>query len=202
MRSIRVVTCFLVMGLLITGALLQGCASKPDIRSDYDHAADFGKYRTFNFVDPLSTDKMGYSSLITQQLKTSVTQQMQQRGYQLDTTSPDLLVNFSGRLQDKQEIQSSPSMGPYYGYRAGYYGAWPGYTNDVYTVNYTMGTLNVDIVDAQTKRMVWEGVAVGEVTKKHRENREAAIDKAVTGIFAKFPFQAGTAQPVLKTAEK
>jgi hypothetical protein len=182
---------------------LQGCASKPDIRSDYDHAADFGKYRTFDFVNPLATDKMGYSSLITQQLKTSVTTQMQQRGYQLDTVQPDLLVNFSGRLQDKQEIQSSPSMaGPYYGYRGGYYGGWAGYSNDVYTVNYTTGTLNVDIVDARTKKMVWEGVAVGEVTKKHRENREATIDKAVTGIFAKYPFQAGTAQPVVKTAEK
>ncbi|HEU4624532.1 MAG TPA: DUF4136 domain-containing protein [Steroidobacteraceae bacterium] len=202
MRSVRLVTLIRLVFVLLTGALLHACASKPDIRSDYDHAADFGKYRTFNFVDPLSTDKMGYSSLVTQQLKTSVTNQMQQRGYQLDTTDPDLLVNFSGRLQDKQEVQSSPSMTPYYGYRVGYYGAWPGYANDVYTVNYTMGTLNVDVVDARTKNMVWEGVAVGEVTKKHRENREAAIDKAVAGIFAKYPFQAGTAQPVLKTAEK
>jgi len=201
MRSIRLVTLF-VLCMSTMGVLLQGCASKPDIRSDYDHAADFGNYRTFNFVDPLGTDKLGYSSLITQQLKTSVTTQMQQRGYQVDNAQPDLLVNFSGRLQDKQEIQSSPSMGGYYGYRGGYYGGWAGYSTDVHTVNYTTGTLNVDIVDARTKRMVWEGVAVGEVTKKHRENREATIDKAVTGIFAKYPFQAGTAQPVLKTAEK
>ena len=202
MRSIRLVTYLLVLALLAAAVLLQACASKPDIRADYDHSADFAKYRTFNFVERLSTDKMGYSSLVTQALKTSVTNQMQQRGYQLNTADPDLLVNFSGKLQDKQEIQSSPSAGPYYGYRAGWYGAWPGYSNDVYTVNYTMGTLNVDMIDARTMQMVWEGVAVGEVTKKHRENREAAIDKAVTGIFAKFPFEAGTAQPVLKTAEK
>jgi len=49
--------------------------------------------------------------------------------------------------------------------------------------------------------MVWEGVAVGEVTKEHLKNRDAAIDKAMTQIFAKFPFQAGTAQPIT-TAEK
>jgi hypothetical protein len=201
MRSIRIVAFSSVLCLLASGALLQGCASKPDIRSDYDRGADFGKYHSFDFVTPLATDKMGYSSLITQQLKTSVAAQMQQRGYQLDSAQPDLLVNFSGKLQDKQEIQSSASMG-YYGYRGGYYGAWPGYSNDVYTVNYTMGTLNVDIVDARTKRMVWEGVAIGEVTQKHRENREATIDKAVGGIFAKYPFQAGSAQPVAKTAEK
>lgn len=202
MRSIRLVTCLPMLCLLATAALFQACASKPDIRSDYDHSADFGKFRTFNFVERPSTDKMGYSSLVTQALKTSITNQMQQRGYQLDSAQPDLLINFSGKLQDKQEIQSSPSAGPYYGYRGGWYGAWPGYANDVYTVNYTMGTVNVDLIDARSMRMVWEGVAVGEVTKKHRENREAAIDKAIGGIFAKFPFQAGTAQPVLKTAEK
>jgi uncharacterized protein DUF4136 len=201
MKSIRLVTFIAVLGLLAISVLLQGCASKPDIRSDYDHAADFSKYRTFNFVEPLSTDKAGYSSLVTQAVKTSITNQMQQRGYKLDTTNPDLLVNVAGRLQEKQEVQSSPSMGPYYGYRAGYYGAWPGYANDVYTVNYTQGTINVDMVDSQRKQMVWEGVAVGEVTKEHLKNREAAIDKAMTEIFAKFPFQAGAAQPIT-TAEK
>jgi len=71
----------------------------------------------------------------------------------------------------------------------------------VYTVNYTQGTINVDMVDTQRKQMVWEGVAVGEVTKEHLKNRDAAIDKAMTQIFAKFPFQAGTAQPIT-TAEK
>ena len=201
MRSIRLVTFLAVLCLLAMGVVLQGCATHPDVRADYDHAADFANYRSFNFVDQPSTDKLGYSSLVTQQLKTAVTNQMQQRGYKLDPANPDLLVNVSGRLQEKQEVQSSPSMGPYYGYRAGYYGAWPGYANDVYTVNYTQGTINVDMVDAERKQMVWEGIAVGEVTKEHLKNREAAIDKAMTEIFAKFPFQAGAAQPI-KTAEK
>lgn len=189
-----------VVVTVLTVLMLEGCATKPTVRSDYDHSADFAKFRTFNFASPLSTDKMGYSSLVTQQLKSSVTAQMQQRGYRLDP-NPDLLVNVSGKLQEKQDIESTP--GPYYGYRTGFYGAWPGYSmgNEVYTVNYTEGTLNVDMVDARRMQMVWEGVIVGEVKKEHMENREAALDKAVTEIFTKYPFQAGVAQPIA-TAEK
>ena len=196
MKAMRLMTRVAVV--VAHALLMQGCVTKPTVRADYDHAADFSKYRSFNFVAPLSTDKLGYASLTTQQLKAAVTQQLQQRGYQLDA-KPDLLVNFSGRLQEKQSIESSPS--PYYGYR--YYGAWPGYSmgSDVYTVNYTEGTLNVDLVDAQNMRMVWEGVTVGEVTKKHLKDREATINKAVGNIFAKYPFQAGVAQPVATAAK-
>jgi Domain of unknown function (DUF4136) len=186
--------------LLLNGLALQACAIKPTVRADYDHAADFGKYRTFSFISPLSTDRKGYSTLTSEQVKSAVTHELQQRGYQL-STEPDLLVNFSGRLEEKQSIESTPSA--YYGYRTGYYGAWPGYSmgSDVYTVNYTQGTLNVDIVDAKTLRMVWEGVTVGEVTQKHLKDRAATINKAVSNIFAKYPFLAGASQPVA-TASK
>jgi hypothetical protein len=43
---------------------------------------------------------------------------------------------------------------------------------------------------------------VGEVTKKHLENREAAIAKAIESIFSKYPFRAGSGQPVATGAEK
>jgi hypothetical protein len=183
---------------LLIALFLQGCATAPNVRSDYDKSADFGKFRTYNFVSRPSTDKAGYSSLTTQQLEAAVNAEMQRRGYTL-SENPDLLINFSGKLRDKQDIVSTP--GPYYGYRAGMYGAWPGYTNDVYTVNYTEGTLNIDMVDAARKQMVWEGVGVGEVSKSDMQNREATINRAVADIFMKFPFRAGESQPI-STASK
>lgn len=183
--------------------LLQACQTAPDVRADYDRSADFASYRTFAFVNPTSTDKQGYSSLVTQHLKMAVASEMEKRGYKLDSANPDLLVNFSGRLEEKQEIQSAPSVEPYYGYRVGLYGVWPGYAmgSDVYTTDYTQGTLNIDLIDANRKQMVWEGVAVGEVQKQELNDPGPAIEKAVSEIFAKYPFQAGQAQPV-RTAEK
>jgi len=187
---------------IVAGLALLACQSTPQVRGDYDRSTDFSKYRTFNFVAQPSTDKQGYSSLLTEQLKAAVTTEMQKRGYTL-SDSPDLLVNFSGRLQNMQEVRSSPAPtpAPYYGYRTGMYGAWPGYANDVYTVNYTEGTLNIDLIDASHKAMVWEGVGVGEVTKEKMQDRQATLNRAVADIFAKFPFRAGESQPVA-TASK
>jgi hypothetical protein len=186
----------MIRRILLTAAviLVASCVTKPELRTHYDQSADFAKYRTYKFVPIPSTNTLGYSGLVTQQFMASIGKQMEQRGYTVDQVEPDLVINFSANLEEKQEIRSSPDV--YYGYRAGYYGTWPGYGGDVYTVSYTKGTLNVDIVDFRKRQMVWEGVAVGEVTKKHLENREAAIDKAVEKIFAQYPFRAGEAQPV------
>ncbi len=111
--------------------------------------------------------------------------------------NPDLMINVSGRLQDKTKVTttSDPYMsGGYYGYRRGAYGTWGGYGygTTTHVSNYTEGTINVDMVDRAQKRMVWEGVAVGRVNEKRSndETREA-INSGITEMFAGYPFRAG-----------
>jgi Domain of unknown function (DUF4136) len=180
-----------LLTLLLAVGLLGGCASSPKVRSDYDQTADFGSFHTFGFVTQPGTEREGYSTLLTRDIENAVTAQMQQRGYVL-SENPDLLVNFAGKLQEKQSIQSAP--GPYYGYRT--YGAWAGYGwGGVYSVNYTEGTLNIDIIDAARKQMVWEGVAVGEVHDKDLSNKQDKVNQVVAEVFAKYPFRAGASTP-------
>lgn len=185
----------LASGSLVT--ILAACASSPAIRSDYDHQADFSRYRTFGYMSPLGTDKAGYGTLLTERLKDATRAQMEMRGYVYDAANPDLLVNFNGKLQQKTQVTEAPPppMGPYYGYRAGFYGGWPGYGWGDTVYQYTEGTLNIDLVDARRKQMVWEGVAVGEVQNPDTATSPQNIDKAVAGIFAKYPFRAGVAAP-------
>jgi hypothetical protein len=188
------------MGTSLVFVMVVGCQSAPEVRSDFDHSANFGTYHTYNFVPQPTTDKLGYSSLLTQQLESAVSTQMEARGY-VRSEHPDLLVNFSGKLQNMQDVRSDPMpSGPYYGYRAGLYGTWPGYSNEVYTVHYTEGTLNVDLIDAAKDRMVWEGVGVGEVTKAKLDDRQATLNAAVAAIFGKYPFRAGQSQPAAAAA--
>ena len=59
------------------------------------------------------------------------------------------------------------------------------------TYQYTQGTLSVDLVDPSRKVLIWEGVAEGELSRKVRENLQAAVDEAVRDIFAKYPHSAG-----------
>lgn len=192
----------LASGSLVT--ILAACASSPAIKSDYDHQADFSRYRTFGYMSPLGTDKAGYSTLLTERLKDATRGQMEMRGYVYDAANPDLLVNFNGKLQQKTQVTEAPPppMGPYYGYRSGFYGGWPGYGWGDTVYQYTEGTLNIDLVDARRKQMVWEGVAVGEVQTPDTATSSQNIDKAVAGIFAKYPFRAGVAAPQVPDKSK
>ncbi|CCH10306.1 DUF4136 domain-containing protein [Achromobacter xylosoxidans] len=192
----------LASGSLVT--ILAACASSPAIKSDYDRQADFSRYRTFGYMSPLGTDKAGYSTLLTERLKDATRGQMEMRGYVYDAANPDLLVNFNGKLQQKTQVTEAPPppMGPYYGYRSGFYGGWPGYGWGDTVYQYTEGTLNIDLVDARRKQMVWEGVAVGEVQNPDTATSSQNIDKAVAGIFAKYPFRAGVAAPQVPDKSK
>ncbi|WP_368931444.1 DUF4136 domain-containing protein [Achromobacter xylosoxidans] len=192
----------LASGSLVT--ILAACASSPAIKSDYDHQADFSRYRTFGYMSPLGTDKAGYSTLLTERLKDATRGQMEMRGYVYNAANPDLLVNFNGKLQQKTQVTEAPPppMGPYYGYRSGFYGGWPGYGWGDTVYQYTEGTLNIDLVDARRKQMVWEGVAVGEVQNPDTATSSQNIDKAVAGIFAKYPFRAGVAAPQVPDKSK
>jgi len=172
---------------LLAASFLAGCASGPSIYVNADPSASFAGYRTYNFMTPLGTDRPGYSSVLSEYLRTAAARELDARGYQ-KSDNPDLLINFN--VQTKEKIQSTsmptgPAYGGYYGYRAGYYGTWGGYETQV--TQYTEGTLTVDVVDAARKQLAWDGTAVGRVREEARKNLQPAIDKVMTQIFEKFP---------------
>ena len=86
-----------------------------------------------------------------------------------------------------------PSTGGFYGYRAGMYGPWAGYPQDIETVHYQEGTLSIDLVDAAKQKLVWQGVAQGRIDKSKLQNPGPAIDKVVSEIFSKYPIPASPA---------
>ena len=174
-------------------AVAAGCAVKPDYRVDYDPAVDFSQYKTYGFFDQLGTDQAGYSTLVTQHFKAATGREMEKLGYTYTEQDPDLLVNFNAMSTEKSEVRSRqvPTMGygmtGYYGYRGMMYSPFPMYETEVETVNYKVGTLNIDVVDAERKMLVWEAVAEGRLTKKAMENPRQAIDAVVTELFARYP---------------
>jgi hypothetical protein len=183
---------------MLAGAaiLLAACASGPKIESDYDHTIDFSQYKTYGFFSPMGIENPNYSSIYGSIFRAAITREMENRGYTL-SDNPDLMINVSGRLQDKTKVTttSDPYMsGGYYGYRRGAYGAWGGYGygTTTHVSNYTEGTINVDMVDRALKRMVWEGVAVGRVNeKKTNDETRENIHAGITEMFAGYPFRAG-----------
>jgi len=188
-----------VILFLLIGAAMGGCSSN-NIRSDYDHDADFGAYETYNFIDGASANREGYDSLFTQYMTAAITIEMEKRGY-VKAQSPDLLVNFNAQMQEKTKVTQTQSMSapsPYYGYRGGYYDPWGGYGygTQTHVSQYTEGTFNIDLIDARKKQLVWEAVGIGRVSEKSLKNLEENVHEGVPEFFAFYPFVAGSSVPV------
>ena len=177
-----------IIPLAMTALLLAACASKPTIRSNVDPAANFSGYKSFAFLDEV-TGKKTYDSFASTYIKAAIVREMQARGVQ-KSDSPDLLVNIHVQTKDKVDVNQTPTAGyygGYYGYRGGMYGWGGGVSTNV--DNYTEGTLNIDVVDRATSKLVWEGIAVGRISSKARDNPEPAINAVVKQVFEKYPTQ-------------
>lgn len=172
--------------------VLAGCAAVgPEIRTDYDATTDFSRFATFAFME--QGEARSYETLGDRRVKAAATRELEARGYRKVDADPDLLVNFALATEEIQEVRTVPSAGmPYWhGWRGPYYYPWPAYTYETWVDQYERGTLYIDLVDAGQRQLVWEGRAVGRVTRATREDPAGALDNAVTEIFAHYPFRAG-----------
>jgi hypothetical protein len=182
---------------LLVAVALTACESAPTTRANTDQSANFTAYHTYSFLSPLGTDRGGVSTPLSSYFKNAVRREMDARGYKfVEGQDADLLVNFNTNSQEKVDVRSTP--GPtygvgygygYYGYRGGMYGGIAS-APEVETVRYKVGTANIDVVDAKQKKLVWEGLAEGKLTKKMMENPQATIDAVIADMFTKYPARA------------
>lgn len=179
-------------------AILAGCATGPRVRTDFDPEADFSRYRTWAFYEPIAMEESGYSTYTTDRIKTDVRREMESRGYAYDEESPDLRVNFQGVMEDKTDVYSVPrtDIHYFYSYRSRAYFAVPFWYDETQVNQYTEGTLTIDLVDAERNRLVWTGSAIGRVRERTPQERVVEIDRAIAEIFMRYPYRAGSGQPV------
>ena len=178
---------------LLSVVLLAGCATGPRITTDADPSADFARYRSFAFYEPLAVETEGYSTPSSSRMKAAVRRELESRGYVYDESAPDLQVNINAYVDERTDVYNTPQMeiALYYSYRARSYVAVPYWTHRTDVYRYAEGTLNVDLVDAREKALVWEGVAVGRMARLKPAERAARIDSTIADIFAEYPHRAG-----------
>ena len=178
-----------LLSAAIPMVLAAGCTSGPNIRLDRNPTADLDAYRSFAFFEPVSTDGSLYTTIISGRLKKATRDELERRNYVYDERNPDLRVNFSLSMMDRQELRAIPAPG-FLGARF----------SDLDTVDYRQGTLSVDVVDAHKQELVWQGVAEGRINKKSVENPGPAVDKVVGDMFTGFPLNQKGGQLVSTTA--
>lgn len=189
--------CIRTFSVLILSSLLAACSNVPVIKSDFDGRADFASYRTYAFMEPLSTDRAGYSTLLTERLKRAASLQMESRGYVFSASQPDLLVNFQSHVYSRTEyVAPPPPMMMWgfnsFGYQGGFYNGWPGYAFAPDVIRYNEGVLNVDLVDAKRRQLVWEGTGSSVLGNIQNATSSEAVEALIRAIFARYPFVAGS----------
>jgi hypothetical protein len=175
--------------------LLGACSSGLTVRSDQDPSADFSQFRTFNFFDPMGIEG-GYNSPIFGELfREAITNEMTERGYSL-SNSPGLIINVTIQSDEKISMRSysAPYMsGGYYRRPGGYYGSGVGVGAGVGTraTKTTEASVFIDLVDPQTQRVVWQGVAVVDVNDKVAQRLRDSIFTAVNVVYDQYTHTAG-----------
>ena len=172
--------------------VITSCGSTVSVTNDFDKSIDFKKYKTFSFYHLKTTGEI--SKLNADRVVNAIILEMKGKGYVEDKNNPDLLINAVTVLQEKEATTVSSTnyygYGGYYrpyGYGYGYgYGYPVGNSVDVNTYNYKDGTIMVDILDAKTEKLIWEGTGTSEITSKVQEP-ERAIGYAISKILASYP---------------
>jgi hypothetical protein len=182
--------------LIVAVAFLLGaCSSGLAVRSDQDPSADFSQYRTFNFFDPMGIEG-GYNSPVFGELfREAITREMTERGYVL-SNNPNLLINVTIQSDEKISMRSytAPYMsGAYYRRPGGYYGSGMGVGVGAGTraTRTTEASVFIDLVDPDTRRVVWQGVAVVDVNDKVAQQLRDATYTAVNVVFDQYSHTAG-----------
>jgi hypothetical protein len=156
--------------------MLAGTASAQKIDTDFDHHADFSRYKTFlwirqpNIKDPLAK----------QHVMDDVNRQLEAKGWQMVNDNADVGITANGATQQQQ------SLNTFYDGFPGWRWSWAGGETQTTVSTYTVGTLVVDLFDAHTKQAIFRGTASDTLSDKQEKNDEK-IDKSIEKMFAKFP---------------
>ena len=181
---------FPASGVLTLTLLLGACASGPTIIANHDPNADFSTYKTFSFIDPLSTDRAGASGVLSGFLIKATSAELEARGMKRGWPDPDLLIDFVVSAQQTIQMRNQPSSAATMHRGRGGYGTWSGYSMGMSTTSVTQtteGTVAIDVIDRKRKQVVWEAAAVGRVTEETRVNLQTAVPMVIHEIFKEYP---------------
>ena len=149
-----------------------------EVKTDYDHKANFSQYRTFSFEkiqtpDPLWVDR----------IKSAISNSLIAKGWMRVPSGGDAAVV-------AVEIDKAHrTLNTFYdGFGGGWGWRWGGGLGETTTTvdTYEVGTLVVDLFDGKTKQLLWRGSSSQTLSNKAEKNTKE-LDKGVQKMFEHFP---------------
>ena len=152
------------------------------VNTTFDPSARFPQSATFGWDtgNPQLPDDVRVDPLVLEtRLREAITQALAQKNYQLRGYAPDFRVGYRVAITT-DEFADVPEGR--YTLRDGWIPAMAG------ARKVEQGALLIDVIDAQSQRLVWQGVCEANVTMTaDDETKRDRLDQAVAALLADFP---------------
>lgn len=147
-----------------------------DMKTDYDRAADFSRYKTYSWEKVQTQDPLWVDGI-----KSAVNAELTAKGFAEVASGGDVSV-VAVEMTKTQRTLDTFYNGLGGGWRRG------GGFGDATTTEdtYKVGSLVVDLFDPKTKTLMWRGSATDTLSDKSDKNIKN-FDKGVQKMFDRFP---------------
>ena len=170
----------LIKLLSVLGFFILTSCSSVYVNTDYDKKANFAAYKTYAY-NKSSIDKLEISDLDKKRILYAIDAVMPTKQFS-KSENPDILINIFTKERERVDVYNNMGWG--YGFGWGWGPNWGmGYSRTTTTPE---GTLYIDIVDAKTKELVWQGIGTGYLTT-NTEKKDERIAEFVAKILEKYP---------------
>ena len=166
------------MGMFL---LLVSTAFAVDTKTDYDHSANFANIRTYAFRSSGQPESIVNNSLVRSRVHTAVGEALSSRGIRVTNSKPDVYMVIHVDAQQMEDVNYFPAYGGWYP------NAWYGFGPDVSVFPYVQGTLIIDMVDANTNKLVWRAISSDTGSNLIDVQSPKKVGKMVYKAFKHYP---------------
>ena len=178
MKTFKTISVLILVPLLV----LASCSSVR-VNYDYDKKVHFENYKTYAFLKS-AVDKVEISDLDKKRILHSIDNALVTKGFTKSET-PDILVSIFAKENQRVDVYHNSGFGWGMGWNNSQYMGLG--LNSTYITS--EGTLYIDLTDAKTQELVWQGEGSGYLTKNSQE-KEARIKEFVDEILSQYPPEA------------
>lgn len=188
MKTKNLNTVFLLIAVLFLNSY-----SFSQVKADYDKAVDFKEYKTYVFKGWEKDSDQQLNDFDKERIVNALTSEFTSRGMSQVESDADVAITLYIVLNKKTSTTAYTNFnggmgyGGRWGWGYGRGGMGMGSATTTYDESdYNEGTFVVDMYDADSKKLVWQGV-ITSVVKEKPEQREKSIPKKMKKLMKKYP---------------
>lgn len=166
--------------LLISVILFTACNSLKTT-SDFDNTVNFANYQSFGFSK--ESQDFPANDFVKNRIFNAISNNLKSKGI-IESERPDILIDLGLKTKEKKNYATTNyDLSGFYGRR------WRIGTgiskSNTQEINYTEGTLVINLIDTKKNQLLWMGTGTGVVNEKATKNE--SITAAINKILSTFP---------------